>query len=122
MTCTNDGFEYNPPLTGREAYQVLKDIALGTRIMTRASGQSWREVYHWLMPVEIDGWRITLFNCEERRSPDGRVGLYETCQRKGTDPVELLSGWEQGQLKRLLNNLGCKRPPKSPCMAQADIH
>lgn len=63
------------PLTAREVYQILKDVALGTRIMTRAS---WSEIYHGLMPVEIDGWRLELFNdcdtldyCEYCRSPSG---------------------------------------------------
>jgi hypothetical protein len=100
------------PLTAREVYQVLKDVALGIRIMTRACNQSWCEIYHDLMPVEIDGWRLTLFNdggtldyCEDCRSPDGRIGSIETWQRYGTDPVKLLSGWEREQLERLLNEL-----------------
>lgn len=64
------------------------------------------------MPVEIDGWRQALFNdsdcldyCEECRAPDGRTGSLETWQRYGTDPVDLLSGWEREQLERLLNAL-----------------
>ena len=98
------------PLTARDVYQVLKDVALGTRTMTRTSSQSLSEIYNGLMPVEIDGWRLTLFNdggtldyCEVCRSPDGRVGTAEDWQRYGTDPVELLSGWEREQLERLLN-------------------
>nr|WP_253912113.1 hypothetical protein [Pseudomonas sp. CVAP\ len=90
----------------------MKDVALGTRVMKKACNQSWSEIYHGLMPVEIDGWRLTLFNdcntldyCEECRSPDGRIGSLETRQRDGTDPVELLSGWERVQLERLLNEL-----------------
>lgn len=100
------------PLTAREVYQILKDVALGTRIMTRTSSQSLSKIYNGLMPVEIDGWRLTLFNdggsldyCEECRTPDGRVGTVEDWQRYGTDPVELLSGWEREQLERLLNAL-----------------
>lgn len=100
------------PLTGRDVYQVLKDVALGTRIMTRTSSQSLSEIYNGLMPVEIDGWRLTLFNdgvtlgyCEDCRAPDGRIGSLETWQRYGTDPVELLSAWEREQLERLLNAL-----------------
>lgn len=98
-----------PALTAREVYQVLKDVALGTRIMTRAS---WSEIYHGLMTVEIDGWLLTLFNdsgtldyCDDCRTPDGRVGTVEAWQRYGTDPVDLLSGWEREQLERLLNAL-----------------
>ncbi|MFS2067511.1 hypothetical protein ACEN9D_01925 [Pseudomonas sp. CT11-2] len=100
------------PLTAREVYQVLKDVALGTRIMRRTSNQSLCELYNDLMTVEIDGWRLTLFNdggtldyCEDCRSPDGRIGSLEDWQRYGTDPVELLSGWEREQLERLLNAL-----------------
>jgi hypothetical protein len=101
-----------PALTAREVYQVLKDVALGTRIMTRTSSQSLSEIYNGLMPVEIDGWHLTLFNdggtldyCEDCRSPDGRIGSLETWQRYATDPVDLLSGWEREQLERLLNAL-----------------
>lgn len=101
-----------PALTAREVYQVLKDVALGTRIMHRASQQTWNEIYNGLMIVEIDGWHLTLFNdsdtldyCEDCRSPDGRIGSLETWQRYGTDPVELLSAWEREQLERLLSVL-----------------
>lgn len=101
------------PLTAREVYQVLRDVALGTRIMRSTSSQPLSEIYNGRpMPVEIDGWRLTLFNdgrtldyCEDCRFPDGRIGSLETWQRYGTDPVELLSGWEREQLERLLNAL-----------------
>jgi hypothetical protein len=99
----------NPLLPAREVCQMLTDVALGKRIMMRSSIQSWREIYHGLMPVEIDGWRLTLFNdcdtldyCEYCRSPDGRVGSLELWQRDGEDPVDLLSAWEREQLERLL--------------------
>lgn len=91
---------------------MLTDVAQGTRILTGTSSQSLSEIYKGLMPVEIDGWRLTLFNdggtldyCEDYRSPDGRIGSLETWQRYGTDPVKLLSGWEREQLERLLNEL-----------------
>ncbi|WP_223507959.1 hypothetical protein [Pseudomonas sp. BF-B-25] len=100
------------PFTAREVCQVLTEVALGKRIMMRSSIQSWSEIYNDHMPVEIDGWRLTLFNdcdtldyCEDCRAPDGRVGNLETWQRYGTDPVDLLSGWEREQLERLLNAL-----------------
>ncbi|WP_371135451.1 hypothetical protein [Pseudomonas sp. PD9R] len=100
------------PLTACEVCQVLKDVALGKRIMMRSSIQSWNEIYNGHMPVEIDGSRLTLFNdcdsleyCEECWLPDGRVGYLETWQRYGTDPVDLLSGWERERLERLLNAL-----------------
>jgi hypothetical protein len=100
------------PLTAREVCQVLTEVTHGKRIMMRSSTQSWSEIYHGLMSVEIDGWRLTLFNdcdtldyCEYCRSPDGRVGTLELWQREGTDPVELLSAWEREQLERLLAGL-----------------
>jgi hypothetical protein len=96
-------------LPASEVSQVLTDAALGKRIMIRSTIQSWNEIYHGLMPVEIDGWRLTLFNdcdtldfCEYCRSPDGKVGTLELWQRDGADPVELLSASEREQLERLL--------------------
>ncbi|CAI8901748.1 hypothetical protein [Pseudomonas sp. IT-P218] len=91
---------------------MLTDVALGKRIMMRSSSQSWNEIYHGLMPVVIDGWRLTLFNdcdtldyCEYCTSPDGRVGTLELWQRDGADPVDQLSTWEREQLERLLDAL-----------------
>jgi len=102
----------NSPLSAREVYQVLTDVALGKRIMMRSTIQSWNEIYHGLMHVEIDGWQLTLFNdcdtldyCEYCRSPDGRVGTLELWQCEGADPVELLSAPEREQLERLLGAL-----------------
>lgn len=43
-------------LTAREAYQILRDIALGVRSMRRLGEQSWAEIYCGLMTVEADGW------------------------------------------------------------------
>ncbi|WP_446033148.1 DUF7693 family protein [Pseudomonas frederiksbergensis] len=97
-----------PPISRPARSTKVKDVALGERIMTRSSTQSWSEIYHGLMPVEIDGWRLTLFNdcdtrdyCEYCRSPDDRVGTLELWQREGADPIELLSEWEREQLERL---------------------
>ena len=91
---------------------MLNDVALGKRIMIRSSIQSWREIYHGLMPVEIADWQLTLFNdcdtldyCEYSGSPNGRVGTLELWQHDGADPVELLSDWEREQLERLLAGL-----------------
>jgi hypothetical protein len=60
---------------------VLTEVALGKRITMRSSIQSWSEIYHGLIPVEIDGWRLTLFNdcdtldyCEYCRSPEAESG------------------------------------------------
>ncbi|WP_420848685.1 DUF7693 family protein [Pseudomonas silesiensis] len=46
------------PLTAREVCQVLSDVALGERIMTRGSIQSWSEIYHGLTPA-MEGCRIS---------------------------------------------------------------
>jgi hypothetical protein len=98
MTRAQNDLNITSPLTAREAYQVLTDVLLGKRLMMRSSIQSWYEIYHGLMPVEIDGWQLTLFNdcdtlnyCEYCRSPDGRVGTLELWQRDGPDPVDRLS-------------------------------
>jgi len=109
MTRAQHDLNTTPPLTAREVCRGLKEVALGKRIMIRSSIQSWNEIYHGLMPVEIDNWQLTLFNdcdtldyCEYCRSPDGRVGTLELWQRDGADPVDLLSAWEREQLERLL--------------------
>lgn len=109
MTRTQNDLNTTSPLPVREVCQVLTDVALGKRIMMRSSTQSWGEIYHGLMSVEIDGWLLTLFNdcdtldyCEYGRSPDGRVGTLELWQREGSDPVELLSASEREQLEELL--------------------
>jgi hypothetical protein len=97
------------PLTAREAYQVLRDIALGVRIMRRLGNQSWPEIYCGLMTVEADGWVITFYNdcdtldyCDSCYSPDGRAYIFDSFQRYGTGPAELLSTWEHAQLESLL--------------------
>ncbi|NWA24957.1 hypothetical protein HX870_29705 [Pseudomonas gingeri] len=98
------------PLTARETYQVLRDIALGVRTMHRLGTQSWAEIYCGQMTVETDGWVITLYNdcdtldyCDSCYSPDGRVYIFDSMQRFGTDPIELLSTWEYAQLEKLLS-------------------
>lgn len=109
MTRTQNDLNITSPLTAREVYQVLADVVLGKRLIMRSSIQSWNEIYHGLIPVEIDGWQLTLFNdcdtldyCEYGRSPDGRIGTLELWQRDGADPVDLLSAKEREQLERLL--------------------
>jgi hypothetical protein len=109
MTRKRNELNTTSPLPAHEVCKVLTDVALGKHIMRRSTIQSWGEIYHGLMSVEIDGWLLTLFNdcdtldyCEYCRSPDGRVGTLEHWQRDGADPVELLSAWEREQLERLL--------------------
>ena len=112
MTRAQNILNTSSSLPASEVSQVLTDVVLGKRIMTRSSTQSWSEIYHGLMPVKIDGWQLTLFNdcdtldyCEYCRSPDGRVGTLELWQRDGADPVDLLGAWEREQLERLLAGL-----------------
>lgn len=100
------------PLTAREAYQILRDIALGVRTMRRVGKQSWPEIYCGLMVVEVDGWVITLYNdcdtldyCDSCYSPEGCAYIFDSSDRFGTDPVELLSTWEHQQLERMLLGL-----------------
>jgi len=64
------------------------------------------------MPVEIDGWELTLFNdcdtldyCEYCRSPDGRVGILELWQRDGENSIDLWSVSEREQLEGLIDAL-----------------
>ena len=109
MTRAQNDLNTTSPLTAREVYQVLTDVVLGKRLMMRSSIQSWNEIYHGLMPIKIEGWRLTLFNdcdtldyCEYCRSPDGRVGTLELWQHDGADPVDLMSDWEHEQLESLL--------------------
>ena len=61
MTRSQNDLNTTSPLTAREVCQVLTDVALGKRNMMRSSIQSWGEIYHGLMSVEIDGWLLTLF-------------------------------------------------------------
>ena len=62
MTRAQNDLNTTPHLTTREVCQILTEVALGKRIMTRRTIQSWSEIYHGLKPVEIDGWQLTLFN------------------------------------------------------------
>ena len=78
MTRKQNDLNTTSALSALEVCQVLTEVAHGKRIMVRSSIQSWQEIYHGLLPVEIDGWQLTLFNdCdsldyyEYSRSPDG---------------------------------------------------
>ncbi|MGV8917236.1 MAG: DUF7693 family protein [Pseudomonas sp.] len=96
------------PLTGREVYQVLKDVALEIRTLRLACGSN----SAGLGVIDNEGWTLTLViqgdtlvHCEACTSADGRTATSETWQRYGTDPVELLSKWERAQVERLLKAL-----------------
>ncbi|SDG12531.1 DUF7693 family protein [Phytopseudomonas seleniipraecipitans] len=97
------------PLTPYEVYEILRDIAQGTRIMRRRSQLTWDEVYCGLMGIEVDGWTITFYNdcgflsyCNSCNDPDGRAFDFEALLPQGKDPVELMSNWEHDQLEKLL--------------------
>ncbi|MFK7698011.1 DUF7693 family protein [Pseudomonas caspiana] len=96
----------------REVYQILKDVALGTRVMTRIGRQTWDEVYASHFEVEVDGWRLSIYNdcdsldyVETCIAPDSRRWSFDSSQRFGTDPVELMSTWEHQTFERLLKSL-----------------
>lgn len=98
MTRAQNILNTTSSLPASEVSEVLTDVVLGKRIMTRSSTQSWSEIYHGIMPVEIDGWRLTLFNdsdtqnyCEYCRSPDCRIETLESWQSDETDPIGPLS-------------------------------
>lgn len=99
-------------LHGREVYQVLKDVALGTRIMTRVAGQARDEVEVCQFEIEVDGWRLSIYSgcdslgyCQSCVAPNGRRWDFDSSQRFGTDPVELMSTWEHATFERLLKSL-----------------
>lgn len=99
-------------LTAREVCQVLRGVTFGRRTMAKVGTQSWDEVYACHFIVDVEGWRITLYNdcdeldyCEECVSPDGRRWCFDPGDRFGTDPVALLSMWEHQTLERLLKVL-----------------
>lgn len=101
-----------PALSAREVYQILKDVALGVHSMRNTSEQSWSEVHCGKVPLDIDGWKITLYNncgsldyCDACLSPEGRAGSFEEWGRFGTEPTQLLSRWEREQLEKKLQAL-----------------
>jgi hypothetical protein len=90
-------------VSARETYQLLKDVALGIRPLVRLEANDEAVV------VDIDGWAVTLLTkgqalvyCQSCIAPDGRQGSLDSWQRYGTNPVNLLSTWEQAQLEGLL--------------------
>lgn len=99
-------------LTAREVYQILRDIALGTRSMRRLGKQGWRQIHSGPMSLEAQGWVLVLYSdggeldyVQSCQSPDGRRADFASWQRYGTDPVSLLSIWEHNQLEKLLGQL-----------------
>ena len=112
MFLNDDIDESIPPLSAREVCEVLREVTLGHRVMTNAGTQGWDEVYACHFVVDVDDWKITLYNdcdeldyCEECVSPDGRRWTFDLGYRLGTDPVALLSTSEHQTLERMLKAL-----------------
>lgn len=73
---------------------------------------AWDEVYVRHFIVDIEGWHVTLHNdcdtldySEKALCPDGRRWAFDPGDRYGTDPVALLSTWENQTLERTLKAL-----------------
>lgn len=99
-------------LSATEVCQILREVTLGRRSMNKVGTQGWDEVYACHFVVDVEGWKITLYNdcdeldyCEECESPDGRRWAFEPGDRDGTDPVALLSTSKHQVLERLLKAL-----------------
>nr|WP_232099878.1 hypothetical protein [Pseudomonas putida] len=96
--------------TAREVCQVLREVVLGRRTMTKVGSQSWAQLYACHFEVDVEGWRITIYNdwdeldyCERCVSPEGRRWEFDLGDR--TDPIALLSTWEHQTLERMLKDL-----------------
>lgn len=97
-------------LTAREVCQVLREVVLGRRKMTRVGNQSWEQLYACHFEVDVEGWRITIYiDCDELDysercvSSDGRRWDFDSGDR--SDPIALLSTWEHQTLERMLKAL-----------------
>ncbi|MFG0528973.1 hypothetical protein ACF8FB_01290 [Pseudomonas sp. yb_2] len=97
-------------LTAREVCQVLREVVLGRRTMTKVGSQSWEQLYACHFEIDVEGWRITIYNdcdeldyCERCVSPDGRCWDFDQGDR--VDPIALLSVWEHHGLMRMLKAL-----------------
>lgn len=112
MSEDNPPEEIHNPLSAREVVQVLREVTFGRRTMTKISAQTWGDVYACHFLVDVEGWRITLYNdcdeldyCEECISPDGPRWSFDSGDRFGTDPIALLSTWEHQTLEKMLKEL-----------------
>jgi hypothetical protein len=72
----------------------------------------WREVFHTLGRVEIDGWRLTAFKrshgikyLDRAVATDGRVGTYDSWSAREGNPVHLLTDDEQDALDDLIEGI-----------------
>ena len=110
MTLDHSGNKPMGTLTAREVYQVLREVVLGRRRMTKLEAQTWDEVSACHFEVDVEGWRISIYNdcdeldyCEQAMGPDGQQWDFDPGGR--TDPIALLSTWEHQSLKRMLKAL-----------------
>lgn len=99
-------------LSAREVSQLLREVTLGRRLITKVGQESWDEVYACHFQVDIDGWRLSICNdcdtldyCEECVSPEGRRWSFDSNDSLGSDPVALLTAGEHQALARLLKAL-----------------
>lgn len=97
-------------LKARDVSQVLREVVFGRRTMTKIGSQSSQKVYACHFEVDVDGWRITIYNdcaeldyCERCVSPDGQRWHFDLGD--WTDPIALLSTWEHQSLERMLKAL-----------------
>lgn len=91
-------------MSTREAYQRLRDAALGVQpLQIRAQhGEG-------LVDVVIEGWQMTLAldteglaHCVHCQAPNGDQAGLDDWHRYGTNPADLLSLWERTQLETRL--------------------
>jgi len=97
-------------VTAREVCQVLREVVLGRRAMSKVGSQSWEQLYACHFEIDVEGWRITIYNdcdeldyCERCVSPEGNCWEFDPGDR--TDPIALLSTWEHQTLGRMLKAL-----------------
>ncbi|MNM34856.1 hypothetical protein D3C81_455160 [compost metagenome] len=97
-------------LTAREVCQVLREVVFERRTMTKVGSQSWEQLYACHSEVDVEGWRITIYNdcdeldyCERCVSPEGLHWIFDSGER--TDPIALLSTWEHQCLEQMLRAL-----------------
>jgi hypothetical protein len=48
--------------SARDVCQLLRDVTTGRRHMAKLGDQTWDEVYACHFLVNVDGWRISLYN------------------------------------------------------------
>lgn len=81
MTLDDCGGTSPGALTARELCQVLREVVFERRTMTKVGSQSWEQSYACHFEVDVEGWRITIYNdcdgvdyCERCVSPEGTAG------------------------------------------------